>query len=393
MATTRHRGVKVLKLADGRHVARWTDPVTRKPKQASFEPLGITNAKARERWCIEKLAAIQAVKRGLSISHGTSLPVRVSIEDSQARYMETFSVVNTVEAKRPALANAKALLRNQGVSDVMHISGPHLAAYADHVRRPANPHRTSTSNLHLAQVGAWLRWCSERGMLPLLSEDQIKRLLKKAKGEHSQISLLQPKPLRQLLTSCLAHDREEAVKIGPFVLLTLLTGCRFAEVAGLRWAEVDSAANLIQLPGARVKTGHGREIDLSMTPSAGRLLDALSLNGGRGKVFPHLTRSAAESARARLSSYDAPSFTWHELRRTCGSLLVCGGVMGSAGPFLTAKRLGHSVAIAEKHYQGAIRGLPKDCSSLEQAAGIEDLANAIVQAVAVVGTNNKRAAQ
>jgi hypothetical protein len=73
-----------------------------------------------------------------------------------------------------------------------------------------------------------------------------------------------------------------------------------------------------------------------------------------------------------------------QLRRTCGSLLVCSNVYGGgAAPFLTAKRLGHGIAVSERHYLGAITGLPKNATTIEQAGGFEVEAQTIVRAVAV----------
>jgi integrase len=50
---------------------------------------------------------------------------------------------------------------------------------------------------------------------------------------------------------------------GPFVRLLLLSGCRRAEIAGLRWDEVDLENAAIQLPPARTKTGAGHHVALS----------------------------------------------------------------------------------------------------------------------------------
>ena len=95
--------------------------------------------------------------------------------------------------------------------------------------------------------------------------------------------------------------------------------------------------------------------------------------GGKRR-FP---RDLAETARDRLmDDFDAPCFTWHDLRRTCGTFLTCSpGIYGGASAFMSAKRLGHGVLVAEKHYVGAVSTIDRAASTLEAAMGIEDLVN------------------
>ncbi len=85
-------------------------------------------------------------------------------------------------------------------------------------------------------------------------------------------------------------------------------------------------------------------------------------------------RDVAESARKRLvKEYGAPGFSWHDLRRTCGTFLTCApSIYGAASAFLSAKRLGHSVVVSEKHYAGATTIAPEH-KTLEATLGIADL--------------------
>ena len=57
------------------------------------------------------------------------------------------------------------------------------------------------------------------------------------------------------------------------------------------------------------------------------------------------------------------------------------GIYGSSAAFLASKQLGHSVTIAENHYQGVRRGIPKDAHTLEAAMQIEDLMRQVIEAV------------
>jgi hypothetical protein len=48
---------------------------------------------------------------------------------------------------------------------------------------------------------------------------------------------------------------------------------------------------------------------------------------------------------------------------------------------MSAKQLGHSVDVAEKHYLGVVRSIPRDERTLEAAMQIEDLARQVVETV------------
>lgn len=51
----------------------------------------------------------------------------------------------------------------------------------------------------------------------------------------------------------------------------------------------------------------------------------------------------------------------------------------SAPPALTAARqLGHSVQVAEKHYLGLVRGIPRDARTLEAAMQVEDVVAKVI---------------
>jgi len=99
-------------------------------------------------------------------------------------------------------------------------------------------------------------------------------------------------------------------------------------------------------------------------------------SGGRGHVFGGLepyTAAIVESTRRRLlKDYGAPPFDWQTLRSTCATYLTnAPGVFGAATVYLSAKQLGHSVAVAERHYLGVHRGIPRDARTLEDAMRLD----------------------
>ena len=118
------------------------------------------------------------------------------------------------------------------------------------------------------------------------------------------------------------------------------------------------------------------------------LLRVLSLqSGGDPYVFggqEPMTEGSAKAARRRLlSRFGAPEFTWQDLRRTCGTYLTCApGIYGAASDYLSSERLGHSLAVAKKHYLRAVTDVPRDARTLEDGLGIDDLLQELIRRTA-----------
>ena len=80
-----------------------------------------------------------------------------------------------------------------------------------------------------------------------------------------------------------------------------------------------------------------------------------------------LPRAAADAARKRLvNEFKATKFTWQNLRQTCATFLTnAPGIFGAASAFKSARQLGHSVAVAERHYLGLVHVYPS-ATTLEE---------------------------
>jgi integrase len=121
---------------------------------------------------------------------------------------------------------------------------------------------------------------------------------------------------------------------GPQSKLLLLTGCRRAEIANLRWSEVDLEGRMIRLPRERVKNDTAHDVPLSDAALA--VLDTLP-RGKSDLVFPSTngrTPTAKFSqAKRRLDEAIAadggaavPKWVVHDLRRTVASGLARLGI-------------------------------------------------------------------
>lgn len=271
-----------------------------------------------------------------------------------------------------------------------------------------------------------------------LTHDDLRRALKREKVDHERLSYMKPAELRALLGAALRHDatthtitRKEHdglrpvgttpkfEAVAPFIAITLITGMRLNEALGLKWADVDlhardlSGAEVgeIHLPAKTNKTHHARTIDLAVSPALRRLLAAMHLrDGGAGPVFRRravdedgkpiaLKRGHVDAAAKRLRGsvatkgrgknatelfgFGAPkSFTWQALRRTCGTFLTnAPGIFGAASAYRSARQLGHSVTIAEKHYASLARGIPYEARDLETAMQITAELEALIATI------------
>lgn len=408
--------MKLLVLADGRNVARFRDPLTGKSQQQSLDLLGLTSKEARRQWAMDKALSLAATKA--AIASGRAVAAKVAVAAATDTFLQGYTKQSTVDGYRVLLDRFVEWSSGVGVTILQDLAAPHLAQFHDDYQRTAvaapvrggkrGAKRASTGlrapasvNKAFTVVKAFLGWARRRGWTPKLNGDDIRDHLRPVKVPREAIRYLEPPQLKKLLESALRHDRAvfkltraehggvgEAGTtarydpIAPFLLCVLLTGCRFQELAGLRWEEVNLPGECIKLPAVRVKTGHARTVGLRETPSVLSILRALDRQKGGALVFS-ATKDFAKAARRRLvGQFGAPEFTWHDLRRTCGTILTCApGIYSGASAFLSAKRLGHSVAVAEKHYVGVLTGLPTTATTLEAAAGIAEVADRVVAAV------------
>ncbi len=152
---------------------------------------------------------------------------------------------------------------------------------------------------------------------------------------------------------------------------------RLGETRSLKWSDVDTAGGEILVRASSTKTKMEKRVDLSMCPTLTALLAKLELQAkdqklvfGGSKPFPE---SHAQAIRKRLIlTFGAPVFTWQQLRHTCGTYLTCApGIYKAASVFMSAKRLGHSVVVAERNYLGAVKNISPEAKMLEEAMGSE----------------------
>jgi integrase len=383
-------------------IARFVDPDTSRETEVSLTALGKKTEESRRAWAIDKSRSLIALRA--SIASGTAVRSNTLVVDAFAAYFKARLAEGlkplTVVAYQTGTKAFEEWAGANGLVFVESLSPSLLAKFRDwFVAIPANvpikgrggksrwaagarKRRPAAINKGLNSLRIVLNGLRRRGLVPLLHSDDIRDRLGYVKGVvELPVFLRQPQVLA-LLRSCEAHDAEtftltrdgrtdvaRHVSIRPFTYAMLMTGLRFSELAELRWCDVDLEQRVIRLEHF-TKGDRARLVSLDVCPTLVTMLERMKLTAGREpRVFPAITRDVAETARERLvDEYGAPAFTWHDLRRTCGTFSVCAGVHGPASPYLTARRLGHSIAVAEKHYLGQVSGL--NATTLEAAYGL-----------------------
>lgn len=405
-------------------VARWNDPVTGASKQESLSRLGLKDEDDCRTWVADKARTLAeqraAVAAGVAVV--TKTPVADAVKlfyESQANELKASTLRVYRESTRPFVAWAfKHLPIIEGVQ------GKSLTAFRDYFMalgwhgyakgkgtpkgaRVESKHKRSAGqqNKIIRALRTVLNFWRLRGLTPHLSSDTIRDSLKFRKAPKPAPVFMRQGEIRKLLEAAKRHDENlghdatgrEHSPIFDFVAGALLSGMRFGEIANLKWEHVDLDAGEIRLPHTATKTGHARTIGLRESPALAALLARRKLASGgnpwvfglsetdsKGKAkFSEMRRDVAEGARKRLRKWFASGkFQWHLLRKTCGTFLTCApAIYGGASSFLSAKRLGHSVDVSEKHYAGNINNIDATATTLEAAMGVADLLPAPVALV------------
>jgi integrase len=430
-----HPGVVLLKPDPaGRHPkwrARYRDPDSGRIVKTTLDPKAVRTKEARRDWAVVKSKSL--AKRRMDLEGGAARKTGLPLSEAVKRYYDAHTQLRpaTLTSYRAAtnkllawaarerirtgdeITRAKLLGFREGL-----IREPKRAAAAgekrgrrkktDQTRAPASINR------EIRGVRVVLGYLNELDLLPRINEGDLRRALKKLPLGVERTEYLKPAELRELLDAALRHDEERFAEtraehrgllpvgstakfepVAPFLATLLLTGMRKGEAVNLDVEQVDLNAldgdgklvGEIHLTAA-TKTKRARTVDLAVSPALRDLLAILLEGRTSGRVFPFTADSATAVMKRLRASYGAPKgFDWQGLRRTCGTFLTnAPGIFGAASAYRSARQLGHSVAVAEKHYLGLERGIPREARDLETAMNIG------VEMTKVIGVTKARAA-
>jgi integrase len=415
----------------GRHLtwrARFRDPDTGRLTKTRLDPLELSTEEARREWAIKKSKSL--AKRRMELESGAPRATGLALADALERYFKahaqlrprTLAIYRSAADKLLAWAGKAHVHSADGLTRAKLltfrealIAAPRRAAVKGGKRgayRPTGKPRSAVAvNQELRSVRTVLGYLRRLDLLPRTSSDDLADALQRLPATSERVEYLKPQQCRKLLEAALRHDAETFTEtrdehagasevgstrryepVAPFVALVLLTGCRFSEALSLDWKQVDlealdhdgSRVGEIHLKGAGTKTGRARTIGLEVSPALHKLLGAMRLaSGGKGPVFELSTGTLEAAAKRLRAEYGAPDvFTWQALRRTCGTFLTnAPGIFGAASAYRSARQLGHSVQIAEKHYLGLVRGIPREARTLEAAMQVGELVARLTETV------------
>lgn len=427
-----HPGIVLIKPeSNGRHPhwrARYTDPDTDRIVKVRLDPLNVTTAEARREWAIQK--ARDVAKRRMELDSGAPRTTGTALSVALERYFgdhpqlrdRTKTIYRTAASKletwgrRNGAKSADDLTRAKLMSfRARLIAEPKRVAVAGGKRgeRAAmgGPRSPAAINQDLRSIRTVLGYLRDLDLFPKLTHDDLRRALKRLPNNTERAEYLKPSEIQGLLEAAIRHDAEtfaatraehgglraagstaRYAAIAPFVSFVLLTGMRFGEAIDIDWSAVDLEAldhdgkkvGEVHLEGDNTKTHKARTVGLEVSPALRTMLASMRLaSGGKGRVFA-FSRASAEAAGKRLKAeYGAPeAFSWQMLRSTCATYLTnAPGIFGAASAYRSAKQLGHSVTVAEKHYTDVLRGISKDARTLEAAMGIGEAMGRVASSV------------
>lgn len=422
--TNRHRGVVIIprKLPSGavRWQFRYSDPDTGEVRKPFFpHPTAATKRgppRAVVLWAEKK--SCELAQRRLELEGGGKRVASVALAEAVNRYFAEKAHElrpSTIATYKFSLDPFVAWCSKHGASTTDSLTHARLMTWRAHVaginRRErleggkrgemadtSNTRSVVSVNNDVRAVKTVLNNLRVRGWLKL-SGDDLRDTLKPLRVQNVRPEFLRPHELQKLLQAAVRHDaetfaatREEHAglrplgstrryqPIAPFLAFLLVTGCRRGEALTLEWSDVDLAAldhdgrevGEVRVRADVSKTHTERVVGLEVAPTLRTMLASMRLaSGGEGAVF-RISLGEVEAARKRLvDTYGAPAFSWQMLRSTCGTYLTnAPGIFGAASAYRSAKQLGHSVQVAEKHYTGVLRGIPRDARDLEAAMQI-----------------------
>ena len=435
-----HRGVAIVKrkLPSGKTSwrAKWIDPDTGKTVWRTLNGrLKLTSSEAREAWAIQRAKTLAARRAQLEAGapKKTHTPFSDALKDYWRRREEELRPA-TVTTYQKGLDLFEAWAERSGVKYVEDLTVPLLESFrSELVSRPrhivkdggkrgersagSGKRSPVTVNRDLRSIKTFLADARRLGLLPRLDSDGIGDGLRSMKAPRPLPEFLRTPDLRRLLQAARRHDAATFAEtrgehqgkgkkgttakyqpVSQFSTALLLSGARFNELARLEWRDVDLDAEEILIRPEKSKTGIARRVDLSVSPGLVALLAALRLRA-RGARFVFggsepVSYNLAKSTHKRLiRDFGAPeAFTWQMLRRSCGTYITCSGVFGKAGAWMSAKQLGHTVMVAERYYVGAIKDVPQDAKTVEDAMQIADLVGEVVECVSSGSRPARRAA-
>jgi integrase len=235
-----------------------------------------------------------------------------------------------IEAQTPRLAKntlkslKTAVLAFEAWRQDRPITLPLLTEWHTHLaNRPLKP---TTKNLLLTHTKAFVRWCSDAAIFPVVDVTRLPEFPVKKR----EPVVLSREEVASLIAACKVAEDQRCANL---VLCLLYTGCRRHEAENLTRHSVRQDGLLINSG----KTGE-RVFPWSLLGEARQIFDALPFKWNR------------ESWAAIRKASEIAGLLPKSLRSTAATYLISSGV---ASPRNCVFIMGHTLDVAEKNYWGA----------------------------------------
>jgi hypothetical protein len=348
-------------------------------------------AELRQEYAGREADRIEERKRELA--RGATPMTGTVIAEARQQWLETTLHEGTRKMHRNGTAAFEAWTAEQGTPTFDDLRRGHLGAFHDYL--PTVAETVSTRNRWQINTGAFLKWAIAREKVPFVAHDDVKRAFVHWPVPEGEIAPLTPAEIIRTLEAADRHDldllvprtgpgrKRKQVPVLPLVIVTTLGGGRRKESVEFRREDFDPTVcgvDGVEVGAVKVrkevgKGGKARTITLDYTPFLAGYLRRLQLATEPGERLCGITYSQAGVALERLKGeFGAPkSLTWQKLRQTASCYLTSApGLFGSAAHIQSARRLGHTLKVADKFYLAALAGLSKDAVTLEDSMGITD---------------------
>lgn len=264
-------------------------------------------------------------------------------------------------------------LATAGLRNVSDLTVDNFGAY---LARRLETLSESAANVHWAAVCAILAQLEKHELFPLEVLARLRRLKPKRKARaRLSATFLLPEDLNLL---CSTARRSKWPRIETVVKVGALAGLRAAELARMRWEDVDFHRKTIAVrlrpelgEFGRIKTGRERLVPLcdelrghlqAIRKPAGYVFHQRWAHK-RGVVLPFAQVRCLRKELAKVSEEAGlRGVNFHLLRHTRASLWIQGGVPMAK----IAKWLGHSTDVLELHYAGLLDGYDPDAERVPE---------------------------
>lgn len=380
--TTKRKGAFLVETKAEGWILRWQDPISKKRRQISLKPLGITNAKDRQAFAEKKSGELLHQKRQLA---GVENPRDLS--PSAVVELHLAMLTDSSRSSRGAgLRRLGKRLEAAGVKSMLRVD---RAAMADMRDAFANGDGAAGSRQFWISIsGTFFRWARLHAYC-LVAPDDINDAHEGIQVDQEMVEVFQPGQVRDMLdTAILADEQQPQYRMGgPWLLALTLLGCRPHELWKLTWADIQLDAHRLTIGAKGRKTGRARYVSFDVAPSMVALLKAVKrLRPPSRESHPFgfsktscqrlvdrlkLIRCRDDGTELRLPE----GFQMRTIRRTVASVLATSAHVGIGA---AALRGGHSSRTLQRDYLGHLVGVPRDATTVESMLGIQGQADRII---------------